>query len=90
MINIQCICCGSKLVLVQNFSNWFNFYFLLLCIHYHKSLERKNSNNIVWFYPERVQKESHFKLNCQNGQSRSVVHGQGQSYTVKVKVKVSY
>ena len=29
------ICCGLNLVLVQNFSNWFNFYFLLLCIHYH-------------------------------------------------------
>ena len=29
------ICCSLKLVLVQNFSNWFNFYFLLLCSHYH-------------------------------------------------------
>ena len=29
------ICCGLNLVLVQNFSNWFNFYFLLFCIHYH-------------------------------------------------------
>ena len=29
------ICCGLNLVFVQNFSNWFNFYFLLLCIHYH-------------------------------------------------------
>ena len=24
-----------KFSLMQNFSNWFNFYFLLLCIHYH-------------------------------------------------------
>ena len=28
-------CCGLKLVLVQNFSNWFKFYFLLLCMHDH-------------------------------------------------------
>ena len=28
-------CCGLNLVLVQNFSNWFNFYFLLLCINNH-------------------------------------------------------
>ena len=24
-----------NLVLVQNFENWFNYYFLLSCIHYH-------------------------------------------------------
>ena len=33
------ICCGLNLVLVQNFENWFNFYFLLSYIHYH-SLEQ--------------------------------------------------
>jgi len=33
--SIRSICCGLNLVLVQNFSNWFNFYFLLLCVHYH-------------------------------------------------------
>ena len=35
----HCICIrrvyGLNLVLVQNFSNWCNCYFLLLCIHYH-------------------------------------------------------
>ena len=28
-------CHGLNLVLVQNFSNWFNFHFLLSCIYYH-------------------------------------------------------
>ena len=31
----QSKCCGLNLVWVQNFENWFNFYFLLSCIHYH-------------------------------------------------------
>ena len=35
LFQCQWRCCGLNLVLVQNFSNWFNFYFLLLCIHYH-------------------------------------------------------
>ena len=30
--NIHTGLTGLNLVLVQNFSNWFNFYFLLLCI----------------------------------------------------------
>ena len=29
------LCYGLNLVLVQNFSNWFNFHFLLSCIYYH-------------------------------------------------------
>ena len=37
----SCICCGLNLVLVQNFSHWFNFYFLLLCIHYHNLEQRQ-------------------------------------------------
>ena len=34
------VCCGLNLVLVQNSQNWFNFYFLLLCIHYYDNLEQ--------------------------------------------------
>ena len=30
-----CICYGLNVVLLQNLENWFNFYFLLSCIHYH-------------------------------------------------------
>jgi len=38
-------CCGLNLVLVQIFKNWFNFYFLLLCIHY-PNLECSMANKI--------------------------------------------
>ena len=32
---VRSICCGLKLVLVPFFLNWFTFYLLLSCIHYH-------------------------------------------------------
>ena len=44
------ICCGLNSVLVQNFKTWFNFYFLLSCIHYHnleqwhKKIETSSKN----------------------------------------------
>ena len=54
---ISCLCCGLNLVLVQNFSYWFNFYFLLLCIHYQnveqwqiklKPVQKKLNQGQIW------------------------------------------